>query len=72
MVATIGVLVRHGLRAVLRAAARSTAPTRTAGNCADLRFREGVVVASMIAVLLWLGLYPRPVTGHLRPGHEHA
>ncbi len=33
----------------------------------DLRWREGAVVACMMAALLWLGLYPRPVTDTFGP-----
>ncbi|HWR51791.1 MAG TPA: NADH-quinone oxidoreductase subunit M [Bryobacteraceae bacterium] len=33
----------------------------------DLRPREGVVMAVMIATLLWLGLYPRPVIDTFEP-----
>ena len=36
----------------------------------DLRVREAAVVGSMIVVLLWLGLYPRPVLDTFAPASE--
>ncbi len=64
--ATIGVLFAtlYALRFVQRA---FQGPNTHGWQLRDLRFREGVVVASMIIVLLWLGMYPRPVTDTFGP-----
>ena len=66
VLATIGVLFAtlYALRFVQRA---FQGPNTHGWQLRDLRFREGVVVASMIAVLLWLGMYPRPVTDTFGP-----
>jgi len=36
----------------------------------DLSLREGIMVAPMVVVLLWLGLYPQPVLNTFRPAME--
>ena len=36
----------------------------------DLSLREGIIVAPMVVVLLWLGLYPQPVLNMFRPAME--
>lgn len=36
----------------------------------DLSLREGIIVAPMVVVLLWLGLYPQPVLNTFRPAME--
>ncbi len=38
----------------------------------DLRVRELAVVAPLIALLLFLGVYPKPVTRILDPAVEHT
>jgi len=42
-------------------------PDTHAWRIADLVPREGFIMALMIGVLLWLGLYPRPVLDMFRP-----
>ncbi len=60
VVATVGVLFAtfYALRLVQDA---FHGPDRAGGKPRDLSPREGVVMAMMIAVLLWIGFYPRPV-----------
>lgn len=36
----------------------------------DLSLREGIMVAPMVVLLLWLGLYPQPVLNTFRPAME--
>jgi NADH-quinone oxidoreductase subunit M len=36
----------------------------------DLSLREGIMVAPMVVILLWLGLYPQPVLNTFRPAME--
>jgi NADH-quinone oxidoreductase subunit M len=38
----------------------------------DLRARELVVVAPLIALLLFLGVYPKPVLNLINPAVEHT
>jgi NADH-quinone oxidoreductase subunit M len=66
VLATIGVLFAtlYALRFVQRA---FHGPNTHSWQLRDLRFREGVVVASMMAVLLWIGFYPRPVIDTFGP-----
>ena len=47
-------------------------PTRDGWADSDLAPREGVIIALMIGVLLWLGLYPRPVLEMFRPSMTNA
>jgi NADH-quinone oxidoreductase subunit M len=62
VVATVGVLAAtfYALKFVQRA---FHGPNVQGWRLADLSFREMFMVAAMAAVLLWLGLYPRPVLG---------
>ncbi|MBZ5585586.1 MAG: NADH-quinone oxidoreductase subunit M [Acidobacteriia bacterium] len=64
--AAIGVLFAtfYALRLVQRA---FQGPNTHAWRIADLAPREGLAVALMAAVLLWLGLYPRPVLDTFQP-----
>ena len=64
--ATVGVLAAtfYGLK-VVQAAFHGPAPVRW--SVPDLTAREGVMVAIMMAALLWLGLYPRPVVESFQP-----
>ena len=38
----------------------------------DLRVRELAVVAPLIALLLFLGVYPKPLTDIVNPAVEHT
>lgn len=64
--ATIGVLVAtfYALRLVQRA---FHGPNVHEWHLADLNRREAFILGPMIAVLLWLGLYPLPVLNTFRP-----
>ena len=64
--AAIGVLFAtfYALRFVQRA---FHGPNVHHWTLADLSFREAVVAGSMIATLLWLGIYPRPVLDTFAP-----
>src|SRR5580692_4726051 len=42
-------------------------PNTRAWRISDLTMREGLMVATMIAGLLWLGLYPQPVLNAFQP-----
>ena len=66
VVATLGVLAStfYALRMVQRA---FQGPNTHGWEIADLVPREGVMVAVMIAGLLWLGLYPKPVLKTFSP-----
>ncbi len=37
----------------------------------DLGWREGAILASMMATLLWLGIYPKPVLDTFAPALDH-
>ena len=67
--ATLGVLgaTFYALRFIQRA---FHGPNTYEWRLPDLSFREGVVAASMIAALLWLGLYPRPVLDTFGPAMD--
>ena len=69
VLATIGVLAAtfYALRFIQRA---FHGPNTNQWTLRDLRPREALVVGSMIAVLLWLGLYPRPVIDTFQPSGE--
>jgi NADH-quinone oxidoreductase subunit M len=62
----VGVLAAtfYALRLIQRA---FQGPNSNDWRLADLSFREGLIAASMIGVLLWLGLYPRPVIDTFAP-----
>ena len=64
--AAVGVLFAtfYALRLVQRA---FQGPNTQNWRIADLVPREGLVIALMIAVLLWLGLYPQPVLDTFKP-----
>jgi len=66
VLAAIGVLFAtfYALRLVQRA---FQGPNTHNWRIPDLAPREGLVMALMIAVLLWLGVYPRPVLDTFRP-----
>ena len=66
VLATIGVLFAtfYALRLVQRA---FQGPNTHDWHIPDLVPREGLVMALMIAALLWLGLYPRPVLDTFQP-----
>jgi NADH-quinone oxidoreductase subunit M len=70
VLATIGVLAAtlYALRFIQRA---FHGPNTHDWRLPDLRLRESLVVGSMIVVLLWLGLYPRPVLDTFAPSGEH-
>ncbi len=69
VIATIGVLAAtlYALRFVQRG---FHGPNVHGWRLPDLRVREAAVVGSMIVVLLWLGLYPRPVLDTFAPASE--
>jgi NADH-quinone oxidoreductase subunit M len=64
--ATVGVLAAtfYALRMVQRA---FQGPNTQRWHIADLVPREGLIAGLMIASLLWLGLYPRPVLSTFQP-----
>ncbi len=66
ILATIGVLVAtfYALRLVQRA---FHGPNLHQWKLPDLNRREAFILAPMIVVLLWLGLYPLPVLNTFRP-----
>ena len=66
VLATIGVLFAtfYALRLVQRA---FQGPNTQDWRIPDLAPREGLVMGLMIAALLWLGLYPRPVLDTFQP-----
>ena len=66
VLAAIGVLFAtfYALRLVQRA---FQGPNTHSWRIPDLAPREGIAMALMIAALLWLGLYPRPVLDTFRP-----
>jgi NADH-quinone oxidoreductase subunit M len=68
--ATIGVLAAtfYALRMIERA---FRGPNTHEWRIADLVPREGLVMGLMIGILLWLGLFPRPVLDLFRPAMTH-
>ena len=70
VVASIGVLAStfYALRMVQRA---FPGPSPHPWRLSDLTPRESVMVAAMIAGLLWLGLYPQPVLNTFRPASDN-
>ena len=59
-VAAVGVLTATFLRAAVCAASVSRAQ-QPSWQLPDLMVREGLLLGVMVALLLWLGLYPQPV-----------
>jgi NADH-quinone oxidoreductase subunit M len=70
VVASIGILAStfYALRMVQRA---FQGPNPREWRLSDLTPREGVMVATMIAGLLWLGLYPQPVLNTFEPALQN-
>jgi NADH-quinone oxidoreductase subunit M len=70
VVASIGVLTStfYALRIAQRA---FQGPNPHPWRLCDLTPREGVMVAAMIAGLLWLGLYPQPVLNTFQPALQN-
>jgi NADH-quinone oxidoreductase subunit M len=70
VVAATGVLAAtfYALRMVQGAFA---GPNTNNWRMADLLPREGFTMGIMVVVLLWLGLYPRPVLDMFRPAMQH-
>jgi len=70
VVASIGILTStfYALRMVQRA---FQGPNPHTWRLSDLTPREGVMVAAMIAGLLWLGLYPQPVLNTFQPALQN-
>ncbi|HUB78542.1 MAG TPA: NADH-quinone oxidoreductase subunit M [Bryobacteraceae bacterium] len=66
IVASIGILAStfYGVRMVQRA---FQGPAPHSWRLSDLTPREGLMVAAMIAGLIWLGLYPQPVFNTFAP-----
>lgn len=66
VVACLGILAStfYALRVVQRA---FHGPNTCAWRFPDLNPREGLVLVTMIAGLLWLGLYPQPVLNTFKP-----
>lgn len=46
-------------------------PERQVGRIRDLSARESITLGSMLAILLWLGLFPQPVLTTARPVLDH-
>lgn len=70
VVATLGILAStfYALRMVQRA---FQGPNTRAWRFSDLTAREGLMMAAMIAGLLWLGLYPQPVLNTFGPAMDN-
>ena len=70
VVASFGILAStfYSLRMVQRA---FQSPTPHPWRLSDLTPREGLMVATMIAGLLWLGLYPQPVLNIFQPAMQN-
>jgi len=70
VVASLGVLAStfYALRMVQRA---FQGPNTHAWQLADLTPREGLMMAVMIAGLLWLGFYPQPVLNTFSPAMDN-
>lgn len=68
--ATIGVLLStlYGLRFIQRA---YHGPNTHGWSLPDLSSREVLIYVPMIAILLWLGLYPQPVIRAFQPAMQH-
>jgi NADH-quinone oxidoreductase subunit M len=66
VIASLGVLAStfYALRMVQRA---FQGPNTAGWQLADLTPREGLMMAVMIASLLWLGFYPQPVLNTFSP-----
>jgi len=64
--ATLGVLAAtfYALRFIQRA---FQGPNTNQWTLQDLGWREGLIAASMIAALLWIGFYPRPLIDTFAP-----
>ncbi len=67
--ATIGILAAttYGLKIIQTV---FHGPNTRSWLLPDLVFREAIVMALMIVVLFWLGVYPQPVLGTFRPAME--
>ena len=67
--ATLGVLAAtfYALRLIQRA---FQGPNDHRWSLPDLSPREGLIIGSMIAALLWIGFYPRPVTATFAPAMD--
>jgi NADH-quinone oxidoreductase subunit M len=67
--AAIGVLAAtfYALRFIQRA---FQGPNTNQWSLRDLSVREALVAGSMIAALLWLGLYPRPLIDTFGPAMD--
>jgi len=70
VVASLGVLAStfYALRMVQRA---FQGPNAHGWQLADLTPREGLMMAAMIAGLLWLGFYPQPVLNAFSPAMDN-
>jgi NADH-quinone oxidoreductase subunit M len=70
VVASIGILTStfYALRIAQRA---FQGPNPHPWRLSDMAPREGVMVAAMIAGLLWLGLYPQPVLNTFQPALQN-
>lgn len=70
VVAAIGILAStfYALQFVQRA---FHGPNTNAWKISDLTAREVIAIAPMIALLVWLGLYPQPVFNTFRPAMNH-
>jgi NADH-quinone oxidoreductase subunit M len=69
VVASLGILAStfYALRMVQRA---FHGPNTNAWSLPDLTLREGLMMATMIAGLLWLGLYPQTVLNTFEPAMQ--
>jgi NADH-quinone oxidoreductase subunit M len=70
VVASVGILAStfYALRMVQRA---FQGPNPHPWRLSDLTLREGLMVAAMIAGLLWLGIYPQPVLNTFEPALQN-
>ncbi|MFE7317390.1 NADH-quinone oxidoreductase subunit M [Streptomyces sp. NPDC057555] len=72
IIATLGIVLA-ALYVLVLYQRTMTGPVRAeVGKMPDLRARELVVVAPLIALLLFLGVYPKPLTDIVNPAVQHT
>ncbi|WP_171167635.1 NADH-quinone oxidoreductase subunit M [Streptomyces sp. I05A-00742] len=72
IIATVGIVLAALYVLVLYQRTMTGPVKEPVRNMPDLRVRELVVVTPLIALLLFLGVYPKPVTRILDPAVEHT
>jgi NADH-quinone oxidoreductase subunit M len=46
-------------------------PDEDNANIKDLHWKEGAVLAPLLVLMLWLGLYPKPMLDRIKPSVDH-